>query len=60
MAKILLTDAINKKPTLLISCYGGAKYFKMNDKLEKEFKDGIGQAAATEGKFISFTISQFI
>jgi hypothetical protein len=29
----------------------------MNHKLEKEFMDGIGQAAATEGKFISFTIT---
>lgn len=42
----------NKNPTLLISCYGGAKYFKMSDKLEEKFMDGIGQAAATEGKFI--------
>jgi hypothetical protein len=60
MAQILLDDAGSKQPTLLISCYGGAKYFKMSDKLEKEFMDGIGQAAATEGKFISLTKSQFI
>ena len=37
---------------MLISCYGGAKYFKINDKLEKEFMIGIGQAAATKGKCI--------
>jgi hypothetical protein len=46
----MLANAGNKKPDLLISCYGGAKYFKMNDKLEKEFMDGIGVAATTEGK----------
>jgi hypothetical protein len=32
----------------------------MSHKLEKEFMDGIGQAAATEGKFIPFIIAQFI
>lgn len=51
MVQILRDDACGKKPTLLISCYGGAKYFKMNNKLEKEFMDGIGRAAATEGNF---------
>ncbi|UJR07956.1 hypothetical protein I4U23_012235 [Adineta vaga] len=52
MAEILKIDANNKNPDLLISCYGGAKYFKMNDKLEKEFMEGIGLAAATEGVWI--------
>jgi hypothetical protein len=50
MAEILVNDTGNKKPILLVSCFGGAKYFKMSHKLEKDFMDGIGQIAATEGK----------
>lgn len=37
------------KPKLIVSCYGGAEYFTMKDTLEREFKSGIGQIAATEG-----------
>ena len=55
MAKILRDDATGNTPDLLISCYGGAKYFKMNDKLEKEFMEGIGLAAATEGVWLLTT-----
>ena len=36
---------------MLISCFGGAEYFQMTDKLEKEFKNGISQAAVTKGTF---------
>ena len=50
IAENLIEDAGNKKPILLVSCFGGAKYFKMSHKLEKDFMDGIGQIAATEGK----------
>ncbi|CAF1357505.1 unnamed protein product [Rotaria sordida] len=39
----------NKKPCLIISIYGGAKYFKMNERLEKEFMLGIIEAATTVG-----------
>ncbi|CAF1223885.1 unnamed protein product [Adineta ricciae] len=55
MAEILRDDAKGNTPDLLISCYGGAKYFKMNDKLEKEFMEGIGLAAATEGVWLLTT-----
>ncbi len=48
----LIIDDIGKgnKPNLLICCYGGAEYFTMNDNLEKEFMQGIGQVATTKGK----------
>ncbi|CAF1503971.1 unnamed protein product [Rotaria sordida] len=39
----------NKKPNLIISIFGGAKYFKMNERLEKEYMRGIIQAATTVG-----------
>lgn len=51
MAKILIGDAGENEPNLLISCFGGAKYFKMSHKLEKNFMDAIGEMAATKGKF---------
>ncbi len=61
MAEILKKDAGDtNKPILLISCFGGAKYFKMNHKLEKDFMDAIGEMAATKGKFISFIITFII
>ena len=56
MAEILKEDAAKNKPILLVSCFGGAKYFKMNHKLEKDFKDAIGEIAGTKGKFISSII----
>ncbi|CAF0986831.1 unnamed protein product [Adineta steineri] len=55
LATMILADRNNRKPDLLISCYGGAKYFKIDDKLEKQFKDGIGLAAATEGVWLLST-----
>ncbi len=39
----------NQKPSLIISIYGGAKYFKMNERLEKEFMRGIIEAATAAG-----------
>ncbi|CAF3831458.1 unnamed protein product [Rotaria sordida] len=39
----------NQEPRLIISIYGGAKYFKMNERLEKEFMRGIIEAATTAG-----------
>lgn len=45
----MIADDVNAKPKLLVSCYGGAEYFTMTDELEREFMNGIGQIAATEG-----------
>ena len=47
---IVRDEGKNNKPDLLISCYGGAKYFEMSDNLEKEFMFAVGQVATTKGK----------
>ncbi len=47
----IITQDVGNAPKLLVSCYGGAEYFKMTDKLEKEFLSGIAQVAATQGKW---------
>ncbi|CAF3987825.1 unnamed protein product [Rotaria magnacalcarata] len=41
----LIQDDCSQKPHLIISIYGGAKYFQMNERLEKEFMRGIIEAA---------------
>ncbi len=46
----MITKDVGSEPKLLVSCYGGAEYFKMTDKLEREFLNGIAQVAATQGK----------
>jgi len=50
---LLLGDCGRKKPALILSVYGGAKYFTMTEKLEKEIIRGIIDAATTAGKYIS-------
>ncbi|CAF4439946.1 unnamed protein product [Rotaria sp. Silwood2] len=35
--ELILEDCNNQKPDLILSIYGGAKYFSMTEKLEKEF-----------------------
>jgi hypothetical protein len=51
LCKLIVDDVgETNKPDLLISCFGGAEYFIMNDNLEKEFMNGIGQVATTKGK----------
>ncbi len=46
---LLLEDCGRKKPALILSVYGGAKYFTMTEKLEKEIIRGIIDAATTAG-----------
>jgi hypothetical protein len=46
----MITKDVGSKPKLLVSCYGGAENFKMNDNLEREFLNGIAQVVATEGR----------
>ena len=46
----ILEDCEGKKPALIISVYGGAKYFTMTERLEKEFIRGIIDAATMAGK----------
>jgi hypothetical protein len=48
---LLLEDCGRKKPALILSAYGGAKYFTMTEKLEKEIIRGIIDAATTAGKY---------
>ena len=38
------------KPTLILSVYGGAKYFTMTERLQKEIIQGIVDAASAAGK----------
>ena len=47
---LLVKDGDDKKPSLIISVYGGAKYFAMAERLEKEFIRGVIDAAAMAGK----------
>ncbi len=47
---LILEDCGRKKPALILSVYGGAKYFTMTEKLEKEIIRGIVDAATTAGK----------
>lgn len=44
----LMSD-VCKKPRLIISVYGGRKYFTMNEEIEKEFMDSLAEAAMTPG-----------
>lgn len=37
------------KPKLIISVYGGHKYFTMNEAIEKEFMHSMAEAAITPG-----------
>jgi hypothetical protein len=46
---LILEDCGRKKPALILSVYGGAKYFTMTEKLEKEIIRGIIDAATTAG-----------
>ena len=48
--QLILEDCGGQKPTLILSVYGGAKYFTMTERLEKEFIRGIIDAAAMTGK----------
>ncbi|CAF1475583.1 unnamed protein product, partial [Adineta steineri] len=38
---LILNDCKKQEPTLLISAYGGAKYFTLSERLEKDFVTGI-------------------
>ncbi|CAF4188401.1 unnamed protein product, partial [Adineta steineri] len=53
--ELLLGDCEKKKPTLILSVYGGAKYFTMTEKPEKEIIRGIIDAAATSNAWILTT-----
>jgi len=37
-------------PKLIISVYGGHKYFTMSEDIEKEFMDSLAEAAITAGR----------
>lgn len=42
-------NEVNEKPKLIISVYGGRKYFTMNENIEKEFMESMAEAAITPG-----------
>jgi hypothetical protein len=48
--KLLCDDNGGKKPSLIMSIFGGAKYFSMVEPLEKEFIRGIIEAAKSSSK----------
>ncbi|CAF0977303.1 unnamed protein product [Adineta steineri] len=52
---LLVKDCGGKKTALILSIYGGAKYFTMTEKLEKEIIRGIIDAAATSNAWILTT-----
>ncbi|CAF4145083.1 unnamed protein product [Adineta steineri] len=53
--ELLVNDCGGTKPALILSIYGGAKYFTMTEKLEKEIIRGIIDAAATSNAWILTT-----
>ncbi len=48
--QLIIEDCRGQKPALILSVYGGAKYFTMTERLEKEFIRGIIDAATMAGK----------
>ena len=48
--QLILEDCERQKPALILSVYGGAKYFTMTERLEKEFIRGIIDAATMASK----------
>lgn len=53
--QLIFEDCGRQKPALILSVYGGAKYFTMTERLEKEFIRGVIDAATMAGK--SFILS---
>ncbi|CAF0985839.1 unnamed protein product [Adineta steineri] len=53
--QLLISDCRRTKPSLILSVYGGAKYFTMTEKMEKEIIRGIIDAAATSNAWILST-----
>ena len=49
--ELINEDCGSQRPGLILSVYGGAKYFTMTDRLEKEFIRGIIDAAKMAGKY---------
>ncbi|UJR29010.1 hypothetical protein I4U23_010228 [Adineta vaga] len=50
--QLILEDGGNQKPVLIISVYGGARYFTMTERLEKEFIRGVIDAATMADAWI--------
>jgi len=50
LAKLVFEVWKIKSPRLIMCIIGGAKYFKLNERLEREFIKGIIQAALKAGK----------
>ncbi|CAF0730867.1 unnamed protein product [Adineta steineri] len=50
--QLVLEDSGGQKPDLIISVYGGAKYFTMTERLEKEFIRGVIDAATMADAWI--------
>ncbi|CAF4511710.1 unnamed protein product [Rotaria sp. Silwood1] len=44
--------SVCSQPKLIISVYGGRKYFTMSEDIEKEFMDSMAEAAITSGTWI--------
>ena len=48
--ELITEDCGGRRPDLILSVYGGAKYFTMTEKLEKEFIRGVIDAATMASK----------
>ncbi|CAF1060452.1 unnamed protein product [Rotaria sordida] len=53
--KFIFEDCGKQKPALILSIYGGAKYFTMTERLEKEFIRGVIDAATVANAWILTT-----
>lgn len=48
--KLILKDCQGKRPNVILSIFGGAKFFTMTERLEKEFIAGVIDAATMASK----------
>ncbi|CAF4183794.1 unnamed protein product, partial [Rotaria sordida] len=53
--EFIFEDCGTQKPALILSIYGGAKYFTMTERLEKEFIRGVIDAATVANAWILTT-----
>ncbi len=60
MEKILLEAWTIPKPRFIVSIIGGAKYFKLSDRLETNFINGIVDIAQKSGMIINSFYFKYI
>lgn len=57
--ELILEDRKKVRPSLLISAFGGAKYFTLSERLEKDFVTGIIDLATRAGR-LTMSLEHFL